>query len=194
MDVLLYGTPMNIRSAPAWTAYTSEGKFRFEGISLDSYIDWELKVLVKDGEMIAVRETVSDSVTYKNVWLTRGEGETFSVHLGTIERTFPMEASLGQPEEFADNLADLSLKNGKLQKVTLKKKRITGKVLSVKDDSIEIEGYGKIKLDRDFKVYKLYGRFEEQSISDILVGYDIQEFVVAHGNCLLYTSPSPRDA
>ena len=63
MDVLLYGTPMNIRSAPAWTAYTSEGKFRFEGISLDSYIDWELKVLVKDGEMIAVRETVSDSVT-----------------------------------------------------------------------------------------------------------------------------------
>ena len=181
VDVLLYGTPMNIRSAPAWTAYTSEGKFRFEGISLDSYIDWELKVLVKDGEMIAVRETVSDSVTYKNVWLTRGEGETFSVHLGTIERTFPMEASLGQPEEFADNLADLSLKNGKLQKVTLKKKRITGKVLSVKDDSIEIEGYGKIKLDKDFKVYKLYGQFEEQSISDILVGYDIQEFVVAHG-------------
>ena len=51
VDVLLYGTPMNIRSAPAWTAYTSEGKFRFEGISLDSYIDWELKVLVKDGEM-----------------------------------------------------------------------------------------------------------------------------------------------
>ena len=181
VDVLLYGTPMNIRSAPAWTAYTSEGKFRFEGISLDSYIDWELKVLVKDGEMIAVRETVSDSVTYKNVWLTRGEGETFSVHLGTIERTFPMEASLGQSEEFADNLADLSLKNGKLQKVTLKKKRITGKVLAVKDDSIEIEGYGKIKLDKDFKVYKLYGQFEEQSISDILVGYDIQEFVVAHG-------------
>lgn len=73
------------------------------------------------------------------------------------------------------------LKNGKLQKVTLKKKRITGKVLAVKDDSIEIEGYGKIKLDKDFKVYKLYGQFEEQSVSDILVGYDIQEFVVAHG-------------
>ena len=88
---------------------------------------------------------------------------------------------MGQPEEFADNLADLSLKNGKLQKVTLKKKRITGKVLAVKDDSIEIEGYGKIKLDKDFKVYKLYGQFEEQSVSDILVGYDIQEFVVAHG-------------
>ena len=180
-NILLYGTPMNIRSAPAWTAYTSEGKFRFEGISLDSYIDWELKVLVKDGEMIAVREPVSDSVTYKNVWLTHGEGDTFSVRLGTVDRSFPMEASLGQPEEFADNLADLSLKNGKLQKVTLKKKRITGKVLAVKDDSIEIEGYGKIKLDKDFKVYKLYGQFEEQSVSDILVGYDIQEFVVAHG-------------
>lgn len=181
VDLMLYGTPMNVRSAPAWTAYTSEGKFRFEGLSLDSYIDWKLKVLIKGGEIIAVRDVLDDSVTYKNVWLTKGEGDTFLAHLGTIERSFPMEASLGQPEEFTENLADLTLKNGRLQKVTLKKKRITGKVLSVKDDAIEIEGYGKLKLDKDFKVYKLYGQFEEQSLADILVGYDIQEFIVAHG-------------
>ncbi len=30
-------------------------------------------------------------------------------------------------------------------------------------------------------MYRLYGQFEERSISDILVGYDIQDFVVAHG-------------
>ena len=60
---------------------------------------------------------------------------------------------MGQPEEFADNLADLSLKNGKLQKVTLKKKRITGKVLAVKDDSIEIEGYGTVSYTH-LDVYK----------------------------------------
>lgn len=181
VDLFIYGTPMNVKGAPAWTAYTSEGKFRFEGISLDSYIDWELRVLIRGEEMIAVRDVLSDSVTYKNVWLTKGEGDTFLAHLGTIERSFPLEASLGQPEEFTENLADLTLKNGRLIKVTLKKKRITGKVLSVKDDAIEIEGYGKLKLDKDFKVYKLYGQFEEQSLADILVGYDIQEFIVAHG-------------
>ncbi len=181
LDVLLYGTPTNIKNASAWTAYTSEGNFRFEGISLDSYIDWELKILVKGNEIITMKAAVTDSVTYKNVWLTAGKGEIFHVYLGAVERTFPLEASLGQPEEFANNLADISLKRGSLQKVTLKKKKISGKVLAVKEDSIEIEGYGSLKLDKNFRVYRLYGQFEERTIADILVGYDIQDFVVAHG-------------
>ena len=181
LDVLLYGTPTNVKAASAWTAYTSRGNFQFEGISLDSYIDWELKLLVRNGEIIALKETVTDSITYKNVWLASGEGGTFRVYLGSVERTFPLEASLGQPEEFANNIADISLKRVNLQKVTMKKKKISGKVLAVKEDSIEVEGYGSLKLDKDFKVYRLYGQFEERSITDILVGYDIQDFVVAHG-------------
>ncbi|WP_394522257.1 SpoIID/LytB domain-containing protein [Lacrimispora sp. JR3] len=181
LDVLLYGTPKNVTTASPWTAYTSEGNYQFEGISLDSYIDWELKLLVKGNEIIAMREAVSDSVTYKNVWLTTGDGDTFGVNIGSVKRSFPLEASMGQPEDFANHLADLTLKKGRLSKVTMKKKRISGKVLAVREDSIEIEGYGNLKLDKDFKVYRLYGQFEERSISDILVGYDIQDFVVAHG-------------
>jgi stage II sporulation protein D len=181
LDVLLYGTPTNVKTASPWTAYTSGGNYQFEGISLDSYIDWELKILVKGNEIIAMREAITDTVTYKNVWLTTGENDTFVVHLGSVERSFPLEASMGQPEDFTNNLADVTLKKGSLQKVTMKKKKISGKVLAVKEDSIEIEGYGSLKLDKDFKVYRLYGQFEERSISDILVGYDIQDFVVAHG-------------
>ena len=181
IDVLLYGTPSNIKPSSAWTAYTSEGTFRFEGISLDSYIDWEVKIVVKGSEMIALKEAVSDSVTYKNVWLTSGEPDTFQVHFGKIVRTFPLDASLGQPAEFTNNLADVSLKDGSLKKVTWKKKKISGKVLAITDSSVEIENYGTLKFDKDFKVYRLYGQFEERSVSDILVGYDIQDFVVAHG-------------
>ncbi len=181
VEVLLYGTPMNVIHASAWTAYTSKGNYSFEGLSLDSYIDRELKFLIKDGEIIALRGVLSDSVTYKNVWISSGEGDSFTVHLGTIERSFPLEDSLGQQSDVVNNIADISLKKGKLQKVTLKKKKISGKVLSIKDNAIEIEGYGSIKLDKDFKVYRLYGSFAERSIDDILVGYDNQEFVAANG-------------
>ncbi|MBE5988619.1 stage II sporulation protein D [Lacrimispora xylanisolvens] len=181
MDVLLYGTPSNINPSSVWTAYTSEGTFGFEGISLDSYIDWEIKILVKGNEIIALKEVVSDSVTYKNVWLTAGDNQTFQVHFGSVIRTFPLDTSLGQTEDLVNNLADISLKRGNLEKVTLKKKRISGKVLAITDSYIEIENYGKLKFDKDFKVYRLYGQFEERSVTDILVGYDIQDFVVAHG-------------
>ena len=181
LELLLYGTPSNVKDAPAWTAYTSEGNLQFEGLSLDTYIDRKLKVLVKESEIISLKDVTDDSVIYKNVWLTAGDGDSFKVHLGGVERTFPLETSMGRKEDFGDNLADISLKRGKLQKVTMKKKRISGKVLAVKEKSIEVESYGSLKLDEDFKVYKLYGQFEEKSIADILVGYDIQDFVVAHG-------------
>lgn len=181
LDIFLYGTPMNLTSALPWTAYTSKGNFRFEGLQMDRYIDFELNIMVRDSEIIAVRNAVSDSVTYKNVWLLAAGKDSFSVHLGSAIREFPMEASYGPAEDFTNHLADLTLKKGKLTKVTLKKKVISGKVLSVKDDAIEIEGYGVLKLEKDFKVYKLYGQFKEQKRSDILVGYDLQEFVVAHG-------------
>ena len=180
-ELYLYGTPDNIPSASAWTAYTSQGEYLFEGIGLDSYIDRKLKVLVKGGEMIALCSVLDDSVTYKNVWLVAGEDGMFQAHLGTVIRTFPLEDSLGEAEDLANQIADLSLKEGKLEKVTLKKEQIAGKTLSVTEDSIEIENYGFIPLDPDFKVYKLYGEFEEKQPSDILVGYDNQEFVVADG-------------
>ena len=49
------------------------------------------------------------------------------------------------------------------------------------EDYIEIEGYGQVPLAPAFRVYKVYGEYEEQSKSDILVGYDLQEFVAADG-------------
>ena len=49
-------------------------------------------------------------------------------------------------------------------------------------EKIEIEGYGMLSLDENFKVYKTYGSIEEKTIKDVLVGYDTTDFVVADGN------------
>lgn len=49
------------------------------------------------------------------------------------------------------------------------------------EDYLELEGYGSVKLAEGFRVLKTYGQFEEKSLKDILVGYDMQEFVVAEG-------------
>ena len=65
--------------------------------------------------------------------------------------------------------------------MTIKKERISGKVLSVTDTYIEIEGYGQIPLSPSFHVYKTYGEFAVLGAEDILVGYDLQEFVAGRG-------------
>ncbi len=80
VKLLLYGTPDNVKEAAPWTAYTSEGIMGFEGLSMDSYIDHEIKVLIRNGEMIHLSAVVSDEVVYRNVWLAPGEHKNESLH------------------------------------------------------------------------------------------------------------------
>ena len=175
--IALYGTPANVEGAESWTAYTSEGELQFEGLSLDAYIDHEIEVCIRGTDIIRMERDVSDEVVYKNAWLIPdGEKNRMEVSIGGTVREFPLEDAV--EEEAGGVLADVSLKDGKIRKLSLKKDTIEGKVLAVRDNAIEIEGYGNVAITDDFKVYKTYGTVKEARKKDILVGYDIQKFVV----------------
>lgn len=181
VDAVLYGTPSNLPQAESWTAYTTEGNFGFQGLALDAYLDCEIQFLARDGEMIAMRQLISEDVVYENIWLAESDGRHFKAYLGTAYREFPVSDKMGDVTDMAGNLADLHMEGGKLRKITMKRERISGKVLSVTDNAIEIEGYGEIPLSENFHVYKVYGDFKVLGAKDILVGYDLQEFVAAEG-------------
>lgn len=181
VTAVLYGTPSNLDQAASWTAYTTEGDYGFEGIALDAYMDCKIRFLAREGEMITLTEMVSDEVTYENVWLTEGSKDHFKVYLGSLSREFTINGKMGKAEDLENNLADLVMSGGRLSKIIIKKDRINGKVLSVTDTYIEVEGYGRLELAPNFHVYKLYGDFKILSLKDILVGYNLQEFVAADG-------------
>ncbi len=180
MEAVLYGTPSNLVQAESWTAYTTAGNFGFQGLALDAFLDCEIRFLARSGEMIT-SSLVSRNVVYENVWLAESDGRHFKAYLGTAYREFPVSAKLGGEDGMAGNLADLHMEDGKLVKITMKRDRLSGKVLSVTEDAIEIEGYGEIPLAPNFHVYKVYGDFKVLNASDILVGYNLQEFVAADG-------------
>ena len=180
MEAVLYGTPSNLDQAESWTAYTTAGNFGFQGLALDAFLDCEIRFLARSGEMIT-SSLVSRNVVYENVWLAESDGRHFKAYLGTAYREFPVSAKLGGADGMAGNLADLHMEDGKLVKITMKRDRLSGKVLSVTEDAIEIEGYGEIPLAPNFHVYKVYGDFKVLNASDILVGYNLQEFVAADG-------------
>ncbi len=180
MEAVLYGTPSNLDQAESWTAYTTVGNFGFQGLALDAFLDCEIRFMARSGEMIT-SSLVSRNVVYENVWLAESDGRHFKAYLGTAYREFPVSAKLGGEDGMAGNLADLHMEDGKLVKITMKRDRLSGKVLSVTEDAIEIEGYGEIPLAPNFHVYKVYGDFKVLNASDILVGYNLQEFVAADG-------------
>ena len=179
--VRIYGTPENIQGCPAWTAYTSLGTLTFYGLSLDSYVDHELSVLLRDGELIHVQKDKGQNTLYRNVWILDGDSQGLMVYIGDIQRRIPFRKNYKKTDELIGNLADLTMDHGKITKVSVKKERISGKVLSVQAGSIELEGYGTVPLDTEYKVLKTYGDVKRQQLSDILVGSENQEFIVAKG-------------
>ncbi|HIT90740.1 MAG TPA: SpoIID/LytB domain-containing protein [Candidatus Merdenecus merdavium] len=71
--------------------------------------------------------------------------------------------------------------NGVITDVKIKSEKIYGKILSVEEKQIEVEGYGRIPLEDAFKIYQTYGEIAEKEIEDILVGYEGAEIIVAEG-------------
>lgn len=193
LETDIYGTPDNVEAAAPWTAYTKDGKFRFEGLYLDSYIDRKVRLLVRDDDILKVVEVVSDEIVYENAWISGFDNNEVTVFVGAVQRKFPVKGVLKDEEEISGQVGDLYLKNGNPRRLVLKKERITGTVLSVRENEIEIEGYGAVPLADNFKIYRTYGVLMEQQKSDILVGYHLQEFVVAGGEiCAALTTQKPE--
>ncbi|MCI8577939.1 MAG: SpoIID/LytB domain-containing protein [Lachnospiraceae bacterium] len=188
LQLQIYGTVENIPGTAPWTVHTSLGAMKFYGLSLDGYIDHQLRVYRRDKEIIHILEDEGQEYTCYNVWLAGGDSETLTVCQGDIDRAIPLAKSSKNVEGWLRNMADIQMKNGKITKVSLKKERVAARVLAVQEDGVELENYGKLPFAEGCMFLKTYGTLERQRPEDILVGYDMQEFVVARGKiCAVLT-------
>ncbi len=193
LETDIYGTPDNVEAAAPWTAYTKDGKFQFEGLYLDSCIDKTVRLLVRDGDILKVEEVISGEIVYENAWISGFSDQMVTIFIGNIQREFPVKGVLKDEEEISGQIGDLYLRNGRPVRLVLKKETITGTVLAVRENEIEIEGYGNVPLADNFKIYRTYGILKEQQKKDILVGYQMQKFVVAGGEiCAALTTEKPE--
>ena len=123
------------------------------------------------------QDTSSEINIYKNVYVTNIEDNTITANMYGNTKKF----NSGKiAEDVTGCLCDITVEDGKIVGVNTKTDVVSGKVLSVSQDSVEIEGYGSVKLDEDFIMYE-----KENSLisnySSIIVGYALQDFIVADG-------------
>lgn len=154
------------------------GIYKADGVDADIYKDKKVRAFIKDNELIFVKEVLSDDITYTNVYIKDYNENMLTVFIEGIDRSYKIEAL---DDIVIGSVADISLQSGNVTKIYLKSDMIEGKVLSVTDEYIEVEKYGKVLLDNNFNVYRTYGDVSMMKKSDILVGYDLQSFYVANG-------------
>lgn len=124
-----------------------------------------------------------------NVWIEKGTGHDITIFSEGKSIQYQTKHKLS--EEVENVVGDVQLENGVVTKVSVKPDKITGKVLVGNEDYIELEGRGKVTLDENYKVYRIYDGIASEMLSSVVVGYSNAEFVVADGKicAALLTKP-----
>lgn len=178
LETIVVGTPSNDETMEAWTFKTSNGEFKFYGLSVDYYIDKKVTAYVKDGELLLIGNVISENIEYNNSWIITMDNGKIKAYIDGVIREF---TTTSKTESYSNVVADLSLKKGKLDNFTIRKDVVLGKVLSSSTDGIEIEDKGFYELDENIKVYRTFGNLSMLKVSDILVGYDIGQYFIKDG-------------
>ena len=134
--------------------------------------------IVRDNRLLCIERKISDEVDYSNVWLKYDNNGMLYVNFYGVEK----KLKIGRVNDDIDNtLADIHLSKGKVKNISVKKDIIKGKVLSVTNEYVEIDGYGKVPLDEQFIIYDNVSDVKTHNYDEIIVGYSLQRFIVANG-------------
>ena len=136
--------------------------------------------VTKEGknEPQAFKENPHQEIWLKNCLIVKNSEEKMKVFYDQAYTEFPIEGLSG---DFHNEIADVYLKNGKVTKILIKKDRIQGKILSVKENAMEVEGYGLIPMEEGFRFYDMSGDYKEKSGAELIVGSDQVQYAVAEG-------------
>ena len=138
-----------------------------------------IRVYQKGEMLLTVLETVGRGMDLQNIWIMEAwEGKEIQGFYKGYEIRFPYEKAEGQQRE---QIGDLTFADGILQRVKVKGEKINGKLLSMGDGSMEIEGWGKYPYEEGMAVYRLYGKLSDGSREDLRIGYDFTDFVLEDG-------------
>lgn len=168
---------------------SSDELFADNEFQLEKYIDYSVSALVSGTNLVYIKKVLDEETLLSNVWITKGKGGNVSVFLHNTYKEFSTKSSLSQ--EVTGCIGDLTMKDGKITKISIKPDKIEGKVLVANKDFIEVQGYGKLPLHKNYKIYKIYDELSMELTNSILVGYEATDFIVAKGEIVaaLITEP-----
>ncbi|MCM1262658.1 MAG: SpoIID/LytB domain-containing protein [Butyrivibrio sp.] len=167
--------------------YTQNGEYEYLSSSFTDSAFTKEEVYVKGDRLLTCMRILPEETILENVWVmevdknNNGLDSAGGVSLECFYRqvNFRVAADSSAAEEaLRECVVDLTFDNGKLVKQRSKQDKIRGRLLSVSDNFLEIEGYGAYEIEENLEVYKLFGTLETQKKSDLMIGYDYTDFVI----------------
>lgn len=174
-DVVLFGEKGSIPDPGALK--TSLGLLSVKETQKALLNGYSYSVILEGSVITEVLGYAREKITLSNAWIVKAEGSKLTV----FYEGFTTTLSLEQPLAVTLNgvVADVTLAAEYVAALAVKNNVITAKVLRTGKDCVELEGYGTLYFEDDFRIYKIYEELEEEQTASILVGYTATSFAIS---------------
>ena len=134
-----------------------------------------LRVIGTQHVILQVAETEKTQVLLEAAWIRANTEQNLTVIYDGKEF---VSANLDNSYNGYEDIADIVIEDGGCASVQPYTEKINGKLLSVKERTIELEEFGTYEYDEGIQVYKLFGEYEPYTVADLQIGYDFTDFVL----------------
>lgn len=178
-ELLILGTSATVDGLEKEAVYTDKGIYIFEEeIDWTPYLYQSVQAVTEDDRILHIKNLLQREVKLENCLITENSTDTVTIFSEGYQVKLPCKNLSAQ---FSNEIADIYLTNGSITKISTKKESISGKILSVRADGIELEGYGIVPVAEKFRFYETFGEYAEKSAYGLIVGYEQSKLIVAEG-------------
>lgn len=178
-ELVILGISDTVEGLEKTEVYTDKGLYTFEGeIDWTPYLYQSVQAVTEEKRILHIKNLLQREVKLENCLITENETERVKIFSEGYQIWLPCK---NLTEQFTDEIVDIYLTNGSITKISTKKESISGKILSIRPEGIELSGYGIVPLSENFRFYETYGKYAEKSAYGLIVGYEQAKLIVAEG-------------
>ena len=178
-ELLILGTADSIQGLENNQVYTDKGIYEYEEeIDYTPYLYQSVQAVTEENRILHINNLLQREVKLENCLITENTENQVTIFSEGFRMNLPCK---NLTISFSDEIVDIYLTNGSITKISTKKERIEGKILSIRTEGLELEGYGVVPLSENFRFYETYGDYKEKSAYGLIVGYEQAKLIVAEG-------------
>ena len=188
-ELLILGTPDMVEGLEKNQIYTDKGIYLCE-LEIDwmPYLYQSVQAVTEEDRILHINNLLQKEVKLENCLLTENTENVVTLFSDGFYIHLPCK---NLSASFSNEIADVYLTNGNVTKISAKKESIGGKILSIRAEGLELEGYGVVPLSENFRFYETYGEYQEKSAYGLIVGYEQAKLIVAEGKICAAVLESP---
>ena len=178
-ELLILGTSDSVEGLKKGEVYTDKGIYQMEGSTeWGNYLYQSVQAVTEENKILHINNLLQRETKLKNCLIVENDSEKVTIFSEGFQISIPCR---NLSERFSDEIVDLYLADGCITKISTKRESISGRILSVRADGVELEGYGIVPIAEEFRFYETYSDYKEKTSKGLVVGYDQARLIVAEG-------------